>query len=662
MSHKTIGVVAATAAGRHAAETLATAWPSEVRLYGGAASLRAAFAECDAVVAFLAVGAAVRSLAPVLGHKSSDAAVVCVEESLRHAVAVLGGHHGANDLAERVSAVLGCTPVITTASDAAGAQALDSYGADLGFTVANPSMLAPVGAALLSGAAVAVEGADNWPLPALKTGSAETTAAITITDLDAADGLIYRPKSLVVGVGASRGASADEVLDAVDRALAAGGLSPASVARLASVDAKADEPGILEAARRRGWPLVFHPAEELAEVEVPNPSAVVRAEVGTPSVAEAAARYDGPRRPLADLIVPKTKSVPGAWSPNAEAAGRAAAASAELAAAGSSATAAVASGHAPAAAELAAASVESAAAVPVGHASSAADRAAASAEAAAAALADHAPAAADLAAAAPAPAPMATAAVARLAPRGRLALIGLGPGARDLLPPRAVAELRRASVVIGLDQYLDQIRDLLRPGTEVRASGLGSEEARARDAVATARRGRAVALVGSGDSGLYAMASPALDLFGDLDDVDVVGVPGITASLAAANILGAPLGHDHAVISLSDLHTPWPAIERRVAAAAQGDFVTVFYNPRSKGRDWQLGRALDILRQHRPATTPVGCVRDASRPGERAWISTLSDFDPADVDMYTVVLVGSSHTRVAAGRMVTPRGYTWSGV
>lgn len=581
MSHDTpalrkpIGVVAATAAGHRAAAALAAAWPCEVHVYGGASELRNAFESCDAVVAFLAVGAAVRSLAPVLGHKSTDAAVVCVDESLRHAVAVLGGHHGANELAARVSTVLGCTPVITTASDAAGSPALDAYGADLGFTIENRSQLAPVGAALLSGAPVALHGADNWPLPPLNIGIAghpELAAAMTITDLIHADGLVYRPKSLVVGVGAARGVTAGEVLDAVDRALAAGGLSAASVARLASVDAKVDEAGILEAARRRGWEVVFHPAEQLAKIEVPNPSAVVLAEVGTPSVAEAAARYDGRNRPLAELIVPKTKSVPGGEQ-----------------------------------------------------------------------------------------APMATAAVARLAPRGRLALIGLGPGARDLLPPRAVAELRRASVVIGLDQYLDQIRDLLRPGTEVRATGLGSEEARARDAVETAREGRAVALVGSGDSGLYAMASPALDLFADLDDVDVIGVPGITASLAAANILGAPLGHDHAVISLSDLHTPWPAIERRVTAAAQGDFVTVFYNPRSKGRDWQLGHALDILRRHRPPTTPVGCVRDASRPGERAWISTLSDFDPAGVDMYTIVLVGSSHTRVAAGRMVTPRGYTWSG-
>ncbi|HKB28008.1 MAG TPA: precorrin-3B C(17)-methyltransferase, partial [Candidatus Limnocylindrales bacterium] len=518
----------------------------------------------------------------------------CVDEATRYAVALLGGHHGANELARRVSVVLGCEPVITTASDSANIHPLDSYGADLGFRIADPALLAPIGARILSGEPVTLRGAERWPLPALPVvpvaadsdGDA-SVPEIEITDRDhrhLGDGpdqhpdpsrprLVYHSPSLVVGVGASRGVSADEVLEAVDKALAAGRLSPLSVARLASVDAKSDEPGILEAAERRGWPVVFHPASRLAPIDVPNPSAVVLAEVGTPSVAEAAARFDGAHRPLADLVVPKTLSRPRSMG----------------------------------------------------------DR----------------------------EVPMATAAVARLRPRGRLALIGLGPGARDLLPPRAVAELRRASVVIGLDQYLDQIRDLLRPGTEVRATGLGSEEARAKDAVETARSGRAVALVGSGDSGMYAMASPALDLFDDLDDVDVVGVPGITASLAASNILGAPLGHDHAVISLSDLHTPWEAIERRVRAAAEGDFVTVFYNPRSRGRDWQLGKALEILAAHRPPTTPVGCVRDASRPGERSWVSTLADFDPSEVDMYTVVLVGSSQSRVAAGRVVTPRGYTW---
>ena len=252
---------------------------------------------------------------------------------------------------------------------------------------------------------------------------------------------------------------------------------------------------------------------------------------------------------------------------------------------------------------------------------------------------------------------MATAAVARLRPRGRLALVGLGPGARDLLTPRASAELRRASVVVGLDQYVDQVRDLLRPGTRILASGLGEEEARARDAVAEARAGHAVALIGSGDAGVYAMASPALDVAGD--DIDVVGVPGVTANLAAAALLGAPLGHDHAVISLSDLNTPWDAIERRVRAVAEADFVVTFYNPRSRGRTWQLPKALALLADHRAPETPVGVVRNASRDGERVLLTTLADLDVESVDMLSVVVVGSTNTRLVGGRMVTPRGYRW---
>jgi cobalt-precorrin 5A hydrolase/precorrin-3B C17-methyltransferase len=175
--------------------------------------------------------------------------------------------------------------------------------------------------------------------------------------------------------------------------------------------------------------------------------------------------------------------------------------------------------------------------------------------------------------------------------------------------------------------------------------------------VAEARAGHAVALVGSGDAGVYAMAGPALELAGD--DIDVVGVPGVTAALAAAALLGAPLGHDHAAISLSDLHTPWPAIEARVRAAAVADLVVTFYNPRSRGRDWQLDAALKLLREHRPGTTPVGIVRDASRPGERVTVSALQQLDISIVDMHCVVVVGSSASRLVAGRFVTPRGYAW---
>jgi cobalt-precorrin 5A hydrolase/precorrin-3B C17-methyltransferase len=253
---------------------------------------------------------------------------------------------------------------------------------------------------------------------------------------------------------------------------------------------------------------------------------------------------------------------------------------------------------------------------------------------------------------------MATVAVARRRPRGRLALVGLGPGARDLLTPRARAELRRSAVWVGLDQYVDQVRDLARPGTRMLVTGLGKEEERAQSAVLEAQAGHAVALIGSGDAGVYAMASPALELAGE--DIDVVGVPGVTAALAASSLLGAPLGHDHASVSLSDLHTPWPAIEARIRAVAEGDLVVTFYNPRSRGRDWQLPKAVAMLLEHRPAGTPVGIVTDASRPTESVVLTTLGELDCAAVTMYSCVVVGSSQSTVVAGRMVTPRGYRWS--
>jgi cobalt-precorrin 5A hydrolase / precorrin-3B C17-methyltransferase len=251
----------------------------------------------------------------------------------------------------------------------------------------------------------------------------------------------------------------------------------------------------------------------------------------------------------------------------------------------------------------------------------------------------------------------ATVAIARCRPRGRLALVGTGPGARDLMTPRAIAQLRRASIVVGLGQYVERVRDLLRPGTRVVATGLGAEQERAREAVSQARAGHAVALVGSGDAGVYAMASPALEIADG--SIEVMGVPGVTAALAAAAVLGAPLGHDHACISLSDLHTPWEAIERRVSAAADADLVVCFYNPRSRARAGHLAKALAILSSRRPPHTPVGMVADASRPGQRSVLSTLGEFDPAQADMRALVIVGSSQTRVVAGRMVTPRGYRW---
>ncbi|TVZ99065.1 precorrin-3B C(17)-methyltransferase [Streptomyces sp. BK340] len=557
-----IGLISTTAAGKVAQDRLAAAWPDRTRVYDGPVgeAVRAAFAECGQLVCFLATGATVRLLAPLLDDKAADPGVVCVDEGGRFAVSLVGGHGGgANELAREVGALLGAEPVVTTATDAVGLPGLDTLGFPFEGSVATVSR------ALLDGEPVALEAEVPWPLPPLPT-SPQGSYTVRLTDRAVEPGereVLLRPPSLVVGVGAAKGAPVEEVLGLVEDALREAGLSPESVAELATVDAKSQEPGIVAAAGRLGVPLVTYPAEELAAVRVPNPSDAPLAAVGTPSVAEAAALVRG-----GELLVPKRKSE----------------------------------------------------------------------------RADGQPA-------------MATCAVVRRPGRGRLAVVGLGPGARDLLTPRAAAELRRASVLVGLDQYVDQIRDLLRPGTRVLESGLGAEEERARTAVAEARKGHAVALIGSGDAGVYAMASPALAEASD--DIDVVGVPGVTAALAAGAVLGAPLGHDHVSISLSDLHTPWEVIERRVRAAAEADIVVTFYNPRSRGRDWQLPTALAILAGHREPTTPVGVVRNASRPDESSRLTTLAALDPATVDMMTVVTVGNTATRDIAGRMVTPRGYRW---
>ncbi|MFD8235667.1 precorrin-3B C(17)-methyltransferase [Streptomyces sp. NPDC059696] len=554
-----IGLISATAAGAAARDRLAAAWPDRTRVYEGPVgdAVRTAFAQCEQLVCFLATGAVVRLVAPLLSGKTEDPGVVCVDEGGRFAVSLLGGHAGgANELAREVGDLLGAEPVVTTATDAVDLPGLDTLGLPVEGDVA------AVSRALLDGEAVELRAEVAWSLPPLPVAEAGSYA-IRLTDrlVEAAEReVVLRPPTLVVGVGASKGAPAEEILGLVEAALREAGLSGASVAELATVDAKAGEQGIVEAAERLGVPLVTHSAEKLAGVDVPNPSDAPLAAVGTPSVAEAAALVGG-----GELLVPKRKS-----------------------------------------------------------------------------------------AASPA---MATCAVVRRPGRGRLAVVGLGPGARDLLTPRAQAELRRASVLVGLDQYVDQIRDLLRPGTRILESGLGAEEERARTAVEEARKGQAVALIGSGDAGVYAMASPALAEASD--DIDVVGVPGVTAALAAGAILGAPLGHDHVSISLSDLHTPWEVIERRVRAAAEADIVVTFYNPRSRGRDWQLPKALGILAEHRSPVTPVGVVRNASRPDESSRLTTLGSLDPATVDMMTVVTVGNTATRDIAGRMVTPRGYRW---
>jgi len=559
-----IGLVWATRRGGELAAHLERAWP-DARAFPGrpGAALAAAWASSDGVVAFMAAGAAVRLAAPLLTGKRADPGLVCVDDAGRFAVALAGGHAGgANRLAARVAEALGAEAVVTTATDVLGLPALDQFGADLGFRLEQDGDLAAVAAALVAGEEVTLVSDQRWPLPPLPGNlhaAGQPAAPCLVVSDRLVDpprpALVYRPPSLVVGVGCSRGAPAAEILGHLDATLAEAGLAAASVVALASVDAKRDEPGLAEAARARRWPLRFHPAEELARLAVPNPSAAAARAVGTPSVAEAAALAGG----RAELVVPKRKTA------------------------------------------------------------------------------------------------RVTVAVARVRPRGRLYLVGTGPGEASLIPPLARDALARCELVVGLDRYVEQVRGFLRPATRVAASGIGGEVERARLAAGEAAAGAAVALVSGGDAGVYGMASPALAEAGG--DVEVIGVPGVTAALAAAALLGAPLGHDHCAISLSDLLTPWEVIRRRVRAAAEGDFVVCFYNPRSAGRDWQLAEARLLLLEHRKPDTPVGVVTDAHRPGQRVVLTTLGDLDVAGVGMTTTVVVGSTLTTVVAGRMVTPRGY-----
>lgn len=522
--------------------------------------VRAEWDRADGLVVIAATGIAVRAIAPLLQSKTDDPAVVCVDDGGRHVVALTGGHAGgANDLAAEVATLLSATAVISTATDLAGLPALDRLP---GFTVAGD--VAGVTRAWLDGNPPALhcdEGLEEWTVP-FTPGSG---GRVTVTDArrrpDEGE-VLLRPRSLVIGAGASRGADPAALGSLAEQSLEAAGLDRSCVGAVATADIKQAEPAVLELARRFGVPLRTFPADVLAGQAVPNPSAVVAHAVGTASVAEAAALLAAGPAPA--LVAEKRVS----------------------------------------------------------------------------ATRDS------------------TVAIARRRrPEGHLAVVGLGPGRSATRTPEAEAAVRHADVVIGYSPYVDQAADLLRAGQEIVRSPIGAEAERAGEALARAARGQRVALVCSGDPGVYAMASLVCELAPVHGDPPVSVVPGVTAALAGAALLGAPLGHDHASVSLSDLLTPWEVIDRRLHAVAEADFVVSLYNPKSQRRTSQLPEALAILGAHRPPGTPAAVLTDIGRPGQAVLRTTLALLDPAVVGMLSLVVVGSSHTRWIGDRMVTPRGY-----
>lgn len=219
--------------------------------------------------------------------------------------------------------------------------------------------------------------------------------------------------------------------------------------------------------------------------------------------------------------------------------------------------------------------------------------------------------------------------------------------------------LQSADVVVGYQYYFQFIKPFVRDDCECVDTGMKKERQRAEQAFELAAQGKTVVVISSGDAGIYGMTPLIYEMqrHRAAADIEVSSIPGISAFQKAASLLGAPIGHDLCIISLSDLMTPWEVIERRIKAAATGDFVTAVYNPKSHGRYWQLYRLQELFLQERSAETPVGYVRQAGRDDEEVKITTLGTFDPEDVDMFTVVLIGNSQSYIADGHIITPRGY-----
>ncbi|MDB3892205.1 precorrin-3B C(17)-methyltransferase [Alphaproteobacteria bacterium] len=538
------------------------------------------------IVGICAAGILIRSVAPHLGSKWSDAPVIAISETGSHIVPLLGGHHGGIVLANLIAEKIGGEAAITTAGNLQWRASLDEP--PRGWRLVNRGAAGKIMAELLAGGGAYIDGEcrgdlDEW-LADVPRGDTVTVTVTRKQIVPESHQLVYCPQDVILGVGCARGCGTDEIMDLVMGQLGKANINAASIAAVVSVDLKADEPAIIALANMLDVPFrVFDVASLEAETpRLANPSDVVFAEIGAHGVAEAAALAavgnDG------KLIHEKRKS----------------------------ANATMALAKAPSA------------------------------------FLDELPG----------------------RKPGRVMLIGIGPGQSDWRTPEASKLIQSADELVGYGLYID-ILGAIAAHIPRRDFKLGEEEARCRYALEEAATGKDVAIICSGDAGIYAMGALVFELL-DRDEADngvsamarrveVVSAPGISALQAAAARSGALLGHDFCTISLSDLLTPWDSIESRIHAAGAGDFVIAFYNPVSMRRRTQLAAARDILITYRGADVPVLLASNLGRPEEELKHRTLGSLDIDEVDMLTVVMVGSSASRrVELGRgsaIYTPRGY-----
>jgi cobalt-precorrin 5A hydrolase / precorrin-3B C17-methyltransferase len=540
------------------------------------------FATGRPIVGLCASGILIRALAPLIDDKREEPPVVALAEDASVAVPLLGGHRGANALAQALADALGCVAAITTAGDLRLGVALDEVPS--GWHIANPKRIKPLAAALLAGEPVAlVEEAAraDWLHVGRVRWDETARRKILVTDRAypaAADALIIHPPVLALGIGCERFCPAEEIAALARASLAEAGLAVGAVAAIVSIELKAGEPGIHALAESLGVPARFFPVARLL-AETPRltrrSEAAFRA-TGVWGVAEGAALAAS--GPAGELVVPRRQS--------------------------RRATCAVARS----------------------------------------------------------PAPIDATTLGRA--RGRLAIIGIGPGDPAWRTQEASALIDTAEDVVGYRLYLNLLGRAI-AGKRRHDSAIGAEVERARLALELAAAGGCVALVSSGDSGIYGLAALVFELIDrearrDWEAVDIVVAPGVSAMQAAAARVGAPLGHDFCAISLSDLLTPWEQIRARIEAAARADFVVALYNPRSARRPGRLAEAAQILLAHRPPETPAAIARNLGRAGETQRILRLDELADAAADMLSLVLIGSSQTRFLAGetpRLYTPRGY-----
>ncbi|MGL6115698.1 precorrin-3B C(17)-methyltransferase [Cetobacterium sp. SF1] len=238
---------------------------------------------------------------------------------------------------------------------------------------------------------------------------------------------------------------------------------------------------------------------------------------------------------------------------------------------------------------------------------------------------------------------------------GKIYVVGIGPGNMQDITIRAYNTLKNVDVIAGYITYIDLVREEFSE-KEFYVSGMKKEVERCEQVLEIAKSGKTVALISSGDAGIYGMAGIMLEVAMN-SGIDVEVVPGVTSSVAGASVVGAPLMHDHATISLSDLMTDWDVITNRVDKASQGDFIISLYNPKSRGRVNQIVEAREIMLRHKSENTPVALLRHVGRADQNYTLTTLGDFLNHEIDMFTVVIVGNSKTYVENGKMITPRGY-----